>query len=728
MINLDKMLHEIETFIKNEKNTILKVFHRHMESDFFKLLDKRIIDRLNNNTTGVSTKSLLADFYYQEDSFYRSFRDMLIKKLQNKYTINDSNMLYIAEELIDNVIADKYELIVHQKLQTALNNTGILSINEFGNTSVKNSKNKLIAALYKEIKSYIKNNIKFLFPKITDIYTFSLNYNTCNAITDKLSDIDWQTLQNRNLSNLDKHKLIDTAFRLYKPELKEYLISYTEKNKSDKNIKAVIYLKLTEYINNNLRKIFLTFKLARDNNDDAMYIQSWLDTDGSLDGGEYEYIKRFLLKHKNNILHKININKKYSLNKWQQLIDEYLTNYYPELEYKIHDLISYKNEGTRKKRSNDLAALIDKVNDKTYINYDPTADHVRTRPIIIVRDKNTNKDHVMFGPKGASHGYYIENKLYADAAENNIDIDPYVMGYGYLLGRIAFVDEQGDNYLFGYTNDQIVDILKDDPRIVKVYQTASHPMPGGGLVKRLAKLKYYAGINDRTLAFVYINGKIFTGNNHPDIITNYLINNNLAEKVTDDYFNKLKLTNKQKQQEKAYMKYNNQPIPQDLYDKFSEFDRTNIDILSIPYTAGEIIKTKDKLIFTIFANYLQKVSIDKVINTIIKEYPNVIIKDENNNILYNKNDNNKNDDIKVSKIYINININKYQYDLDIFKELLLKYLNQYIIDLNISINYNEIDDDDYLGNNVIWPIIISLTYKTLYQKEIKNILNCLLNK
>lgn len=73
----------------------------------------------------------------------------------------------------------------------------------------------------------------------------------------------------------------------------------------------------------------------------------------------------------------------------------------------------------------------------------------------------------------------------------NIEPNKYKMGYGYLLGNsIAFVDKQGDNFQFGYTLEDEVSILKNDPRIKKVYQTASHPMPGGGPITRLAKLLY----------------------------------------------------------------------------------------------------------------------------------------------------------------------------------------------------------------------------------------------
>ena len=126
-----------------------------------------------------------------------------------------------------------------------------------------------------------------------------------------------------------------------------------------------------------------------------------------------------------------------------------------ELFMKIRDILIAKNMGIKNQRKNTLLNNDDDnlINVKNAINidYDITNDAVRSKPFVIVKDTN-NQDHIFFGPSGASHGYYIENKLLADAKAKNIEIDPYYMGYGYLLGNeIAFLDEIGDNFLIGYT-------------------------------------------------------------------------------------------------------------------------------------------------------------------------------------------------------------------------------------------------------------------------------------
>ena len=67
--------------------------------------------------------------------------------------------------------------------------------------------------------------------------------------------------------------LIQKAYLKYKPEFKEYIIKYTESHSSESNINTIIFPKLTKYINNNLKKIFLQFELKYDHNDPEMYSQ-----------------------------------------------------------------------------------------------------------------------------------------------------------------------------------------------------------------------------------------------------------------------------------------------------------------------------------------------------------------------------------------------------------------------------------------------------------------------
>ena len=149
-----------------------------------------------------------------------------------------------------------------------------------------------------------------------------------------------------------------------------------------------------------------------------------------------------------------------------------------------------KNRKVRLKRSQDLLNLQDDdkigIKNSIIIDFDITNDAVRDRPIIIVEDINTHQSHVLLGKEGQSHGMFVSLDLDNMCEKENIIMDMNKIGYGYLLGPIAFVDETPDGLQIGYTNEEVINILKANPRIKKIYTTP--PKRGkGGPITRLAK-------------------------------------------------------------------------------------------------------------------------------------------------------------------------------------------------------------------------------------------------
>ena len=149
-----------------------------------------------------------------------------------------------------------------------------------------------------------------------------------------------------------------------------------------------------------------------------------------------------------------------------------------------------KNRKVRLKRSQDLLNLQDDdkigIKNSIIIDFDITNDAVRDRPIIIAEDINTHQSHVLLGKEGQSHGMFVSLDLDNMCEKENIIMDMNKIGYGYLLGPIAFVDETPDGLQIGYTNEEVINILKADPRIKKIYTTP--PKRGkGGPITRLAK-------------------------------------------------------------------------------------------------------------------------------------------------------------------------------------------------------------------------------------------------
>ena len=346
----------------------------------------------------------------------------------------------------------------------------IITLDIYGKKTLTNYGMNLIKKCYSYFRNLIRTNNNWE-EKITENWLFSL-----------------PPFSGISLTDAEKSTLIFQVKEFCKREFATYI------NKRNLNKDTIeLCQKLDEYINKNLRKLFLSLSLEKDKND--MYVQSWITSDGNLLmlAIEHQYMIEMLDKNKQSIKTYLNLNDK----QYKELINLYCDRINPNLKRKIYDLLSAKNLQRKNHRVKDLLTLNDddKIGKKNAleIDFDVTNDYVRTGPIIIINDVNTNKDYVFFGPRGTSHGDYIKNKLTDDMEAKNIKPNNYKMGYGYLLGNIAFVDEQGDNFQFGYTLEDEVNILKNDPRIKKVYTTPGHPHPNPGKpapITRLAKLIY----------------------------------------------------------------------------------------------------------------------------------------------------------------------------------------------------------------------------------------------
>ena len=327
----------------------------------------------------------------------------------------------------------------------------------------------IIQSLYPQFKKLLKD--KNIIKKLQN------NNSNYWDIVDNLKPYMQQLIDAKvgKLYDIEYKVFYETMTQKYIALIKNSINKPLIKQMDKKSLKII-----NDYITKNIYQLFLNIDLAKDTSN--VYIQSWIDPYGNLDGHELDVLRLILIRNEGKIKNLINTNIPY-----EQIINDYILLYGPNWERKIYDLISAKNLKLKNQRGKDLLNLDDEINDETRINYDITADHVRTKPIIIINDKKTNKDFVMFGPRGSSHGFYISNKLLNDAQEQEIEINPYKMGYGYLLGKIAFIDKNPDENQFGYTNEDIVDILKNDPRIAKVYQTGGNPHIPGDKIKRLAQ-------------------------------------------------------------------------------------------------------------------------------------------------------------------------------------------------------------------------------------------------
>ena len=146
-------------------------------------------------------------------------------------------------------------------------------------------------------------------------------------------------------------------------------------------------------------------------------------------------------------------------NDWQELVN-YTTDIYDQLH--IKDKNKYLLELDNDNKINQYYGEI---------NYNPHNLNLRDGPIIIYKDKN-NKDHVLIGNYGDFHHELLVN---------NYDGKHY--GRGYWYKPCVFIDYKGN---LGYTIDDLVNILKNDSRIKKIYLAPEGPR--GGKLNRLAHL------------------------------------------------------------------------------------------------------------------------------------------------------------------------------------------------------------------------------------------------
>ena len=114
------------------------------------------------------------------------------------------------------------------------------------------------------------------------------------------------------------------------------------------------------------------------------------------------------------------------------------------------------------------------------IDYDPHSLSLRKAPIVVYRDFTSKpiKDIVLIGNSGDNHLSLINRDNIGHKATDNGQL---YISECYWYDPCAFIDTTNG----AYTIDEIVQILKNDPRIKKVYLS---PGSQGGMLKRLAKL------------------------------------------------------------------------------------------------------------------------------------------------------------------------------------------------------------------------------------------------
>lgn len=342
-----------------------------------------------------------------------------------------------------------------------------------------------------EIFEYVKNNIEKYIPRFLN-NAVGINKAQANN-DDKLYDYVFNKVieliihphfQNYEslLNDINfKQKIIDICQPYIDKVKQEYIYKHSINN-DDLNI---ICAKLYKYVLMNLKDIIENMDIPKSN---AGYNLNWIEA--NYDIRDLEEIYDLLEEYLSDNIDTITLSMPEQLQSiftedYDYIIQVFLARNTSILK-KIRNEILKLNAPLRNKRAEDLLKLEDKINDDTTIDFDVFNDNIRDRPIIIVQDVQ-GKDYVLYGHIGDSHSRAIKSIVWPFARKNKIELNPSVMGYGYLLGKIAFVDLNSSNWQsVGYTNDELVDILKKQPKIDKVYSTP--PDKYDNVITRLATI------------------------------------------------------------------------------------------------------------------------------------------------------------------------------------------------------------------------------------------------
>lgn len=113
------------------------------------------------------------------------------------------------------------------------------------------------------------------------------------------------------------------------------------------------------------------------------------------------------------------------------------------------------------------------------IDYDPKDEELRSGPIVIYKDYNTQKNEVLIGKFGEYHYDIMPLDLFDKVTINNVGRE-YVSYCYFYAPYCAYIDK----YNGAFHESEVVNTLKNDSRIKKVYLS---PGQNGGKLKRLAK-------------------------------------------------------------------------------------------------------------------------------------------------------------------------------------------------------------------------------------------------
>lgn len=267
-----------------------------------------------------------------------------------------------------------------------------------------------------------------------------------------------------------KYKNVDEYLNSLTNDTNSRNILNENNSSEDKTDYSYLYPKIYQIINDNLNNILPLINFPKEPS--GIYKYSYTRNNNDDDLPLINYII-------NNINIFIPIQNEFYIQlsdiDWNDLLYKYRTEYSQHIliKQKIQKYLQELNNKIKNQRAEYLLSLPNRVGYSVEINWDPTDEHERTLPILVVeiitKDRQ-KKDVVCFGFPGDLHSDIVENDYYGQLDERlpNLDLSKMHQGYAFYINKIAFIDKP-INTTKEYSEDELKQILKNDPKIDKVF-------------------------------------------------------------------------------------------------------------------------------------------------------------------------------------------------------------------------------------------------------------------
>lgn len=145
-------------------------------------------------------------------------------------------------------------------------------------------------------------------------------------------------------------------------------------------------------------------------------------------------------------------------------------------------------------------------------------------------------------------------------------------------------------------------------------------------MKRLIKSKH--GIQNRSSAILYIDGEIFEGKNHPDLITDYLNEHDGLDKFVEEWMDKNNSGNYSKEEIKKMIENSKEfkELPFEIYKAMREYERQEGEINNSNLPMAFAHKKGNDIFLE--TNSLHDVSKDAVVNSLKEKFTGCNIYDD----------------------------------------------------------------------------------------------------